>query len=77
MLKLERDILYEDSDFEIDSDDEADLEQSELPYLTKRNPTIPRSPDSFATFRKDATNPEVLRTFDSGISPSLIVEPAT
>ena len=33
--ELERDILYEDSDFEIDSDEEADLEQSELPYLTK------------------------------------------
>ena len=33
--ELERDVLYEDGDFEIDSDDEADLEQSELPYLTK------------------------------------------
>ena len=65
------------SDFEIDSDNEADLEQSELPYLTKWNPTIPWLPDSFATFWRDATNPEVLRTFDSGISPSLIVEPAT
>ena len=32
--ELERDILYEDSHFEIDSDDEADLEQSKLPYLT-------------------------------------------
>ena len=33
--ELERDIIYEDSDFEIDNDDEANLEQSELPYLTK------------------------------------------
>ena len=30
-----------DSDFELDSDDKADLEQSKLPYLTKLNPTIP------------------------------------
>ena len=29
--QLERDVLYEDNDFEINSDDEADLEQSELP----------------------------------------------
>ena len=31
ILELERDILYEDCDFEIDSDDKADLEKSELP----------------------------------------------
>ena len=40
--ELERDVLYEDSDFEIDSDDEPDLKQSELPCLTKWNPIIPR-----------------------------------
>ena len=33
-----KDVLYKDSNFEIDR---ADLEQSELPYLTKWNPTIP------------------------------------
>ena len=56
----------------------ADLEQPELPCLTKWNPWD-RSPDSYATFWREATNPEVLRTFDSGRSPSLIVghlEPA-
>ena len=30
MVELKRDVLYEDGDFEIDSDDEADWEQSEL-----------------------------------------------
>ena len=48
-------------------------------YLTLQSEIIEIT-DSFATFRREATNPEVLRTFDSGRSPSLIVgclEPAT
>ena len=36
MAKLERDVLY-DIDFEIDSDDEADLEHSKLPYQSTTN----------------------------------------
>ena len=39
-----------------------------------------RSPDSFATFWREPTNPEVLGTFDGGRSLSLIagrLEPAT
>ena len=37
MAELERDVLYEDSDFEIDSDDEAAFEQFELPYQSTTN----------------------------------------
>ena len=37
MAELKRDVLYEDSDFEINSDNEADLEQSELPYQSTTN----------------------------------------
>ena len=51
MAELERDVLYEDSDFEIDIDDEADLPY--LPYKVKSNYSS-RSPDSFATFLREA-----------------------
>ena len=63
-----------------DSDDEADLEQSELPYLTKWNQTIPWDHQIPSQLSGEATNPAVLRTFDSEGSPILIVgylEPAT
>ena len=32
MAELKRDVLYKNSDFEIDSDNAADLKQFELPY---------------------------------------------
>ena len=37
MAELERDVLYKDSDFEIDSDDEVAFEQSELPFQSNTN----------------------------------------
>ena len=67
--QLESDVLYEDSDFEID--------RADLNYLTLQSEILEIT---FATFWREATNPKVLRTFDSGRSPSLIVgslEPAT
>ena len=36
-IEWQRDVLYEDSNFEIDSDDEAAFEQSELSYQSTTN----------------------------------------
>ena len=37
LAELKRDVLYKDSDFEIDSDNAADLKQFELPYQSTTN----------------------------------------